>query len=254
LPSGSISSGIGNRLREARIARNLSIEEIAWRTRIRPEYLRALESEQFADLGHHAFVRTHLHSYATLLGLDAAEVSDAFRDVHEPEGPSPLETLNLRQREVRRQRPKLSWFRAALVAGVALIVAASVGALRGPGSGSSAGGLPSNPRIDAPQQASRDVRLDKPVRAAAEVAPALVTLEITAVNQAWVRVAGDGQLLFEGVLAAGETRSFTAGSRIDVQARSVEALRLTVAGAPFAPGVRGAWSGSFGPSGPVDSR
>jgi transcriptional regulator with XRE-family HTH domain len=252
LPSGSTSSGIGNRLRDARIARNLSIEEIAWRTRIRPEYLRALESEQFADLGHHAFVRTHLHSYATLLGLDASEVSEAFRDAHEPEELSPLETLNQRQREVRKQRPKLSWLRAAMVAGAALIFAASVGILRGPGSPPA---VPvSNPRLESPRQASRDVRLDKPVRAAAEVAPALVNLEIVAVDRAWVRVVGDGQLLFEGFLTPGEMRAFTAGSRIDVRTRAVESLQLTVAGLPFTPGGRGAWSGSFAPSGPVASR
>jgi cytoskeleton protein RodZ len=252
LPSGSITSGIGNRLRDARIALNLSIEEVAWRTRIRPEYLRALEDEQFSDLGHHAFVRTHLRSYAALLGLDTAGVAEAFTDSYAPDEPSSLQTLDRQDRELRRQRPKLDWLRAAIVAGVALIVAASVGVLRGPGSGSAAGGPPANPRLEAPRQASRDVRLDKPVRAAAEVAPALVHLEITAVDSAWLRVVGDGQVLFEGILAPGSMRAFAAPGRIEVRTRAASSLRFILAGAPFSPGVRGAWSGSFTPSGIVE--
>lgn len=251
MPNGSHASGIGNRLRDARLARGLSVEEIAWRTRIRPEYLRALESEAFDDLGHPAFVRTHLRSYAGLLGLDPAAIEDEFRRMYEPPEPSPLQTLHRRQREVSRQRPKLSWMRAAIAAVIVLTAAAAAGVLRGPGSGSDTA-LPPAGRLDGPAQASRDGGGDRPLRAAgADVASTRVRLDVAAVRDAWIRVAADGQVLFEGVLPAGWVRTFEAAGRIQLQTRAVESLRLTSGGIPFRPGRTGAWTGTFGPSGPI---
>lgn len=255
MPSGTIASGIGKQLRDARLARELSIEEIAWRTRIRPEYLRALEREEFASIGHHAFVRTHLRTYAAVLGLVASELEEAFRDAHEPDEPSSLETLHRRQRAVRKQRPKLSWLRAAIVASIALIAAAAVGVLHGPGTRPvSSVALPSIPaRIDAPPQASRDTRVEAPARnAGAQVAPgAEVRLELTAVRRVWVRITGDGKTLFEGILLPGQSRSFTATARLDVRAGAVESLRFVLGSKPYAPKASGVWTGSFSPAGPV---
>lgn len=68
-------ASVGQRLREAREAAGLSLEEVAIRLRLRLEWLRALEEDDFASLPPMAFVAGYLRSYARLLGLPAEELT-----------------------------------------------------------------------------------------------------------------------------------------------------------------------------------
>jgi cytoskeleton protein RodZ len=242
VPSATLS-GIGRQLRDARHARDLSIEEAAWRTRIRPEFLRALEQERFSAIGHHAFVRSHLHSYARVLGLDPDEMVSMYRDAYGPEDPSPIETLNRQVRVTRLKRPKLNWVRAAAIAGAILVAAGVVGVLHGPGDrGRSAPGLAALPRLSGPSEASRD-------RVAKAPPAAGVRIEIAALGRCWVRITVDGARAFEGVLTAGDRRSFD-GATVEVVLGNAAAARILVNGDPFDPGVAGVWRGTFGPEAP----
>lgn len=63
-------ASIGRALSEARLERNLSIEQVAEYTRISPRFLVALEREEFYELPAPVYVRGFLRSYANFLGLD----------------------------------------------------------------------------------------------------------------------------------------------------------------------------------------
>ncbi len=68
------ATGIGPALRRARLLRSKSIEEASRETRIRAEYLQAMERERFEDLLGDVYVRGFLRTYASYLGLDAEKV------------------------------------------------------------------------------------------------------------------------------------------------------------------------------------
>src|SRR5919106_1569413 len=85
-----MATGIGERLREARRARGLDLEEVAERTKIRSRYLRALEDEDWDLLPGATYVRGFLHAYAELLGLDAEAIRSAITKEHRPESPRRL--------------------------------------------------------------------------------------------------------------------------------------------------------------------
>ncbi len=68
------ATGIGPALRRARLLRNKSIEEASRETRIRAEYLQAMERERFDDLLGEVYARGFLRTYAAYLGLDADKV------------------------------------------------------------------------------------------------------------------------------------------------------------------------------------
>jgi cytoskeletal protein RodZ len=72
------SLGIGERLRTARQALGLSLEEVETATRIRLSYLDALEREAFTELPNPAYVKGFLRSYAAHLGIPAAELLQAY--------------------------------------------------------------------------------------------------------------------------------------------------------------------------------
>lgn len=71
--------GLGERLRSARKARAMSLEQAAQALHLEESVLRALEDERFSALGAPVFVRGHLKSYARLLGLTEAVVLDGYR-------------------------------------------------------------------------------------------------------------------------------------------------------------------------------
>jgi len=61
---------IGEMLREEREFHRLSVDELAKRTRIRPEYLVALEENKFTELPAATFVKGYIKTYATMFGFD----------------------------------------------------------------------------------------------------------------------------------------------------------------------------------------
>lgn len=69
----------GTRLRVAREARSLSIEDAARALNLQPATLRAIEAGDYSGLGAPVFVKGYLRSYATLLGLDARPLVEAWQ-------------------------------------------------------------------------------------------------------------------------------------------------------------------------------
>jgi len=83
--------GIGERLKNARQARGLSLEDIEAATRIRRRYLEALEDEAFDHLPAPVYVKGFLGGYATYLGFSSDEIQAMYHDldtlVHQGETP-----------------------------------------------------------------------------------------------------------------------------------------------------------------------
>lgn len=71
---------IGTTLREERLRRGLSVDEVAAGTRIRARYLVAIEDERFGDLPGSAYAPVFIGTYARHLGLDPHPLTRAYRD------------------------------------------------------------------------------------------------------------------------------------------------------------------------------
>lgn len=90
-------AGIGQRLRDSREARELTVEAAAASLHMDPSTLLALEGEEFSRLGAPVFVRGHLRRYAALLGLDGDELLATYERNSPPE-PIPKRPLQSRER------------------------------------------------------------------------------------------------------------------------------------------------------------
>jgi len=66
-----MASGFGVRLRQAREAHKLSIDEVAARLNLKPAVVLALEEDRYQHLPSAAYTRGYLRGYARLMGLDA---------------------------------------------------------------------------------------------------------------------------------------------------------------------------------------
>jgi hypothetical protein len=79
--------------------------------------------------------------------------------------------------------------------------------------------------------------------------PAAVTVTLDATDRLWARATVDGRVAYEGILVAGDRRTFTASRAVDLHLGNAGGARLTVdghdRGAPGRPGQ--IWRGRFTP-------
>jgi cytoskeleton protein RodZ len=74
-------------LRDQRLARELALDDVAMRLRIRRRYLEAIEQGRFDQLPGAAYIPAFLRAYANHIGLDADKVMTAYQ----LSGPVPIE-------------------------------------------------------------------------------------------------------------------------------------------------------------------
>ena len=113
-PAGSSP---GARLRAAREARGLSIEEVADRLRLNAALVLAMEQDRLALLGAPVFARGHLRNYAALVGAPEREIMAACDPDEVPE-PTFLPALD--RRTVTRSRRRWVWPVTAVLFAVAI--------------------------------------------------------------------------------------------------------------------------------------
>ena len=111
-------SSPGARLRAAREARGLSIEEVAERLRLSAALVLAMEQDRLALLGAPVFARGHLRNYAVLVGAPEQEIM-ADCDVDIVPLPTFLPALELKARG--RSHARWAWPVAAVMLAIAVV-------------------------------------------------------------------------------------------------------------------------------------
>lgn len=234
-------AGCGVRLKQAREAAGLSLEDVSARLKMPTRVLRSLESEDWSTLGAPVFVRGQLRSYARLLGIDIeAQLTQA---AVAPITPTTLvsHTHTPRYRRVAEQATRRAIY-IVLTAAIAVPVwlatrphlannGLAVQSLDMPAT-TTADTVASETGIEAPAAEQRTPLIASmaslPTQNAAQ--PAL-TLKFT--GESWVQVfAVDGHAIEQGVLAAGQTRSYAAGEVARLVLGNVTAVEVQHAGKP----------------------
>jgi cytoskeletal protein RodZ len=127
-----VETGIGRALRRARESRGKSLEDASRETRVRIDYLRAIEHEWFGALGSDVYVRGFLRSYARYLGLSSEKVVDAYERAFGTgiPAPAPVEqspTVTPSEALVLTERKRPNWLLAGGAAVILLASAAAIG-------------------------------------------------------------------------------------------------------------------------------
>ncbi len=111
---------VGEFFRQVRETKGLTVDEVASKTRIRTDFVKALEEGNFAKLPDQVFARGFVRSYARSLGLDEEDAIHRFVQsagaFYEKQG----ERERLRQRQVEEERRRKANRKAV---GVAIAVA-----------------------------------------------------------------------------------------------------------------------------------
>ena len=214
---GQVPLTAGERLRAAREAKGMSIEEIASTTRIPMRHLESLENANWTALPAPTYSIGFARNYATAVGLDRDEISDQLRSemgntraVHQP-------TELFEPADPKRSMPK------GLVIGALLALALVAAALTWLSNRDLADD--SNAAVNADNAALADAGV-APIAAAPAVAGPVV---ITANDAAWIEVKDGTTILKQGELASGQSFEVPATATAPtLTTAKPEALRISV--------------------------
>ncbi|MCW2757754.1 MAG: helix-turn-helix protein [Nocardioidaceae bacterium] len=226
---------IGPRIREARFALDMGIDELSELTAIRPHVVEAMESDDFAPSGSDDDARSNLREVARELGLDDAALVAEFdkRYAGQPETVptrtvSPVAGLVARVREwdLGDLRSSLLTVRWALVLGLVLSLVLVWGLARLIGSTQAPPAATDNPIADAVALAAGSVTTDS-------VFANPVALKVKARGSSAVEIRDHaGNVLWSGQLAAGQQHRVKGVGPFTVKAGKPGSVDVFVSGKP----------------------
>jgi cytoskeleton protein RodZ len=219
---------VGQALREARTKRGIALNDVERATKVRVQYLRALEEERWDRLPDPARGREFLSVYANYLGLDDEALIEGYESSRERAGRAgPIPAGVLRPVRISRDRSSRRLIVvAASVAAVLLLGVALVAAL-GSSGGDDEGAEPA-PALQKPRgQTSTSTTAEAPVSSGE------ASVELSATADVWVCMVGaDGSQPVDGeTLTAGETRGPFTSPRFEMTFGN-GSLEMTVNGDP----------------------
>ena len=217
---------VGQRLKEAREAKGLSVEDVAAQTRIPTRHLTSLEESDWDKLPAATYSIGFAKNYAGVVGLDRNEIGDELRTEMGGRLAAAVHPEVYEAVDPARTMPKGLVFGAL---GLLVLVVLALSWL-------------SN-RSMQPDDAVAEANAVAPVQAAPAAPPATEPaaasgpVVLTATGPAWIQITDNGQTLFSGELAPGQSYTVPATATAPLlKAGKPEALRVSV-GTAIAPPV-----------------
>ncbi|MDX2177990.1 MAG: DUF4115 domain-containing protein [Bryobacteraceae bacterium] len=265
---------LGTKLRTARELQSLSLDEISARTKIRPQYLQAIEGDSLESIPGGFFSRSFVRQYATELGLNPDDVERDLGEVTLPPvetvpvekvlreyraSPSGLTKIDEEGKEFAHEASFLKESNAGPV-WVAIAVLLTLGSAcyltwtqrpdllepvlamaKSPASPTAA---PPSAAVPVPSPAATAPTVEAPAAAPAPMvepaATAPVEVAILAKELVWLRITADGRRVFDGTMDSGETRKVTGQEMATVRSGNAGGIEITFNGKPIGPvGPRG---------------
>ncbi len=217
----AVSTGfsVGDRLRAAREAKRLSIEDVHRVTKIQKSILQAIEQGRVEDLLDPAYVKILVKKYAAFLGVEGNVLGQ------EPaEGPKL--TVQTEITVYKEKRPALAWTIPALAVLLGLVGVGVLGYLVV----DLAGNLRQQRNLSA-QAGSAAARPAEPELLVPISKPLKLTVWTTA--DVWLQVKSDGAVIFQNVLAKGSREGWTAQKELELWTGNAGAMKLSLNGIPL---------------------
>jgi cytoskeleton protein RodZ len=217
-PAPAADPVVGPELAAARTRLSLTVDQLAERTRIRPHVIESIEVDDFAPCGGDFYARGHLRTLARVLGIDAAPLLASYDERY---AEAPIDARRVFEAElatgeggpIRSTRGGPNW--SVLVAAVmAVVLAWSIARLI----------------MDSPVELHSKPVLNGSPSSPARLGPAVpVVLDASAGGAHVVVRDGAGEVVFNGDLAFGQSRTFKAAPPVRVQS-SDGGLNVTLDG------------------------
>lgn len=197
---------IGSTLRDARVRRDISLQQVEDDTKIRIKYIQAMENEDFDVLPSGMYVKGFLRTYAEYLGIDYQMILDEYNERY---GSGEYREHVIQPPQTAKPRPPRKHQSYLYVAILAVAIIAVLAYL---GWGNSKSETPTLVTTSAMEPATQTAPAAAPVAPPTQTKPAVlesVTFSSTSTDN-WVAVrkgSASGEPIWAGKLEPGETKS-----------------------------------------------
>lgn len=208
--------GIGETLRSAREEQGRSIEEAARDTRVRADYLRALEDDTFDVFGGDVYAKGFLSTYARYLRLDPGPLLDRYRRYvqHDTYDTAALAAGPVARGAGRGFPMWIAWVVVAII----LLLGAGALVERLPGRAPDQA-APTNPPapVASPSPTATEEAPTETEEPSPEPTFEGVELTLTFEGSCWIRVTVDGEVTEEGTQAAGTSLELQGDEEVTIR-------------------------------------
>jgi cytoskeletal protein RodZ len=225
---------IGRVLAQARLTAGLTVDELSTTTRVRVPIVQAIEQDDFTRCGGDVYARGHVRTLARAVGLEPGPLVARY-DAEHGGRPAPTAVAPVYDTERIRPEPRSPNWTAAMIAAIVIVVAfvgfTMFSDSRG-GSSPAAGHAPPPQTAVPSRPAHSTAPRTTPTPSAIAAAPAgKVTVKLTTTGDSWASVTDDGgNPLFEGLLHAGDAKTFTNDKRVNLVLGNGAAVQIFVNG------------------------
>ncbi len=228
---------VGTILKEARLAKGISLADAEKATSIRSRYLQAVENDEYDKTPGEVFLKGIIRNYGNYLGLNGPELVNEYKasaagmaaEAVRSQGIREVEKVRLNiqlkdKRDIgsgtgRFDMPKLPMKQC--LAGLAAVAVLTAGYFAIPATINYFKNMPK----DEPKQTEQ-------VKPEAK-APAVldkVTVDLEAEGDCWLEASADGKELFAGILHAKENKHFEAKDKLIIKYGNIGVVRIKVNG------------------------
>lgn len=228
---------VGAILKEARLAKGISLADAEKATSIRSRYLQAVENDEYDKTPGEVFLKGIIRNYGNYLGLNGPELVNEYKasaagmaaEAVRSQGIREVEKVRLNiqlkdKRDIgsgtgRFEMPKLPMKQC--LAGLAAVAVLTAGYFAIPATINYFKNMPK----DEPKQTEQ-------VKPEAK-APAVldkVTVDLEAEGDCWLEASADGKELFAGILHAKESKHFEAKDKLIIKYGNIGVVRIKVNG------------------------
>jgi hypothetical protein len=223
-------------LSQARLDAGLTVEEISSTTRVRAPIVHAIEQDDFSRCGGDVYARGHIRNLARAVGIDPEPLVERYIAEHGG-GPAQTAVTPIYETDRIRSEPRRANWTGAMVAAIVAVIGFVGFTLFSGSDGGSTQTVAGKPSASASsaQPSHTKTTTPKPVQSNSAIAAApadKVTVKLTADGgKSWVQaIDGNGRQVYQGVLAAGASKSFSDGKRMRFVVGNAGAVSLFVNG------------------------
>jgi cytoskeletal protein RodZ len=207
---------LGLLLQDARQSQGYSLDDMASKTLIRANLLKAIEQGDLDSLPEPVYIRGLIRRYGDALALDGETLSSQFF------APLPIRHRSWKESPAAQLRPLHLYGAYILVMVFAVSGLSYLLRLTTP----EASRLPpldplesvDTSDTDKPAQQQPSTTLADTNGSANEKVKAPIKVEMTLTSQSWLRITSDGSTEFEGMLQPGDSRLWTADEQLTIRA------------------------------------
>ncbi|TQJ90434.1 RodZ domain-containing protein [Streptomyces sp. SLBN-31] len=231
---------VGRALKQARIDAGLTVDDVSNATRVRIAIVHSIEADDFAPCGGDVYARGHIRTLAKAVHLDPAPLLAQY-DADHGGRPAPTPAAPLFEAErIRPERRGPNWTAAMVAAIVAVVGFVGFTAFKGGDDGGAKaqvaeGSTPTqskSPSATPHDKKSATPKSDPSDSAIAAAPQDKVTVRVTAPDgKSWISAKDhNGRLLFDGLLAQGDSKTFQDSEKINLVLGDAGAIQLYVNG------------------------